>query len=123
MDELDILWQNIIEHQGETFYTMGRGKNHTGSVAFTYQVSQESGASGKHYSGRTVPGYGNELYIVSQSGEQRKNSISRSTVNLAYSKAHGAKGPKALGVPGAGSYLYPIFIRLGYISSDQSTVE
>lgn len=31
------------------------------------------------------------------------------------------KGPKALGIHGAGSYLYPIFIRFGIITAERSS--
>jgi len=53
---------------------------------------------------------------IESGGETRKKSISRSTVELGYRRAREmgvVKGPKALGIPGAGSYLYPIFLRLG----------
>jgi hypothetical protein len=69
-----------------------------------------------------VDGYGNELWII-QNGEKKK-SISRSTVELAYSRAKEmngiVKGPKALGIPGAGSYLYPIFVKIGVIKNGET---
>jgi hypothetical protein len=74
-------------------------------------VSKSGGAGGKHYDGQNVDCYGNEIWI-----EGKEKSISRSSVDLAYKKARElgvVKGPKALGIPGAGSYLYPIFLRLG----------
>ena len=56
------------------------------------------------------------MWII-RSGEKKRKSISRSTVELAYTKAMEGeiKGPKALGVPGAGSYLYLVFLRIGVI--------
>lgn len=51
---------------------------------------------------------GNEIFV-----DRKDKSITRATVNLAYSRAAALEGkvsgPKALGVFGA-SYLYPIFI-------------
>lgn len=48
--------------------------------------------------------------------------ISRSTVDLGYRRAvelmntaGEVRGPKKLGIPGAGSYLYPMLIRFGVI--------
>ena len=122
MDQTDILWKKIVYSEGTPFHTLGRGRNHAGSVEFTYRVSREAGAAGKHYTGESIPGYGNELWIITESGEQKK-SISRSTVNLAFSRAERAKGPKALGVPGAGSYLYPIFISFGIIPFAENQTE
>ncbi|MFA6664677.1 MAG: hypothetical protein WCS21_10265, partial [Lachnospiraceae bacterium] len=72
------------------------------------------------YSGESVEGYGNELWI-STGGMEKKKSISRSTVELGYKRALEldglVPGPKALGLPGAGSYVFPILIRLGVIKS------
>lgn len=110
------LWQKIIEHEGETFTTSGRGARP--GVSFTYSISHPSTAGGHHYAGESVEGYGNELWII-KNGQRAEKSISRSTVDLALKKVqelNGAvKGPKALGIPGAGSYLYPMLIRFGVI--------
>ena len=110
------LWQKIIEHEGEMFTTSGRGVRP--GVSFTYSISHPSAAGGRHYAGESVEGYGNELWII-KNGQRAEKSISRSTVDLALKKAqelNGAvKGPKALGIPGAGSYLYPMLIRFGVI--------
>lgn len=57
----------------------------------------------------------NEIWITVNS-EKREKSISRSTVELGYKKAREmgvVRGPKALGLPGAGSYLWPVLVRLG----------
>lgn len=110
------LWKAVILFEGYVFSTAGRGKDKTGSVKFKYTVSRSGGASGRHYDGEAVPGFGNEIFITS-GGEQLKKSISRSTVDLALKKAQEKQisGPKALGLPGAGSYLYPILVRFGMI--------
>lgn len=115
------LWKKIIEHKGETFTTSGRGLR-TG-VASTYEISHPITAGGRHYKGEEVPGFGNELWII-RDGQRAEKSISRSTVDLAYQRAmevDGAvPGPKALGIPGAGSYLFPIFIRFGIIKQGEA---
>ena len=83
-------------------------------------VSRSSGAGGRHYSGESVDGYGNEIWII-VNGEKREKSVSRSTVELGYKKAQElgiVKGPKALGLPGAGSYLWPVLIRLGVCAAE-----
>lgn len=118
-DENLWLWKAVIAFEGYVFQTAGRGQNHTGAVKFRYEVSRDTGAGGRHYKGVDVPGYGNELWIVTSSGVRKEKSISRSTVDLAYRNARGlteVKGPKALGIPGAGSYIYPMLIRFGVIA-------
>ena len=66
--------------------------------------------------GESIEGYGNEMWI-----DGKEKSISRSTIERAMKTAlkMGGKvpGPKALNVPGAHSYLYPIFVRFGVIES------
>ena len=111
------LWRCVVAFEGYPFSTAGRGKDKTGAVKFKYTVSRSGGAGGRHYDGENVEGYGNELFITS-GGEQLKKSISRSTVDLALKKAQEKQisGPKALGLPGAGSYLYPMLMRFGVIS-------
>jgi hypothetical protein len=49
----------------------------------------------------------------------KEKSISRSTVERAFQTVleNEITGPKALNVPGAHSYLYPIFVRFGVIES------
>ena len=108
----------IICFKGIEFTTSGRG-NRPG-VKFTYEVSEAGGAGGKHYAGQNVEGYGNEMWITTLPDKVRKEkSISRSTVDLALKNAceKEIKEPKALGIPGAGSYLYPMFVRFGVITS------
>lgn len=113
------LWRCVIAFEGYPFQTSGRGVKP--GVKFKYTVSRSAGAGGRHYEGESVDGYGNEIFITS-GGEQLKKSISRSTVDLALRKAKDAdgkvKGPKALGLPGSGSYLYPMLIRFCVIRSD-----
>ena len=117
-DQTLYLWRTIIAFQGYPFTTSGRGSRP--GIKFTYEVSKSGSAGGRHYQGETVEGYGNELFILrkGESGvEEKKKSISRSTVDLALRTALEKEitGPKALGIPGAGSYLYPMFIRFGVI--------
>ena len=112
------LWKAIIAFQSYPFTTSGRS-NRAGTK-FTYEVSEEGNAGGRHYNGEQVEGYGNEMWITTLPDKVRKEkSISRSTVDLALRTAmeKEIKGPKALGIPGAGSYLYPMFVRFGVITS------
>lgn len=120
-NESVFLWRCVVAFEGYPFSTAGRGKDKTGAVKFKYQVSRSGGAGDRHYDGENVEGYGNEIFITS-GGEQLKKSISRSTVDLALRTAleKEIKGPKALGIPGAGSYLYPMFIRFGVINNNSS---
>ncbi len=120
-DELDYLWKCVVAFSDYPFATSGRGKDRTGSVKFRYEVSRETGNSGRKYSGASVDGYGNEIWLLID-GKRKEKSISRSTVDLSYK--NGLKlmntegyvsGPKALGIPGAGSYLYPVLLRFGVI--------
>lgn len=108
------LWKCIIAFENNTFTTSGRG-NRPG-IMFTYTVTKTAGAGGRHYDGSVVPGYGNEIRI-----EGKTKSISRSTVELGYQKVQEmegiVKGPRSLGVPGAGSYLYSLFLRFGLIKN------
>lgn len=108
-DESLYLWKAIIAFEDFPFQTSGRGSRE--GVRFKYAVSRAGSAAGHHYPGSSVEGYGNEIWI-----EGKEKSISRSTVKLGYRKARElgvVKGPKALGLPGSGSYLYPVFLRLG----------
>lgn len=113
------LWKTVVAFQGYPFHTSGRGSRE--GVKFTYEVSQASSGGGRHYSGDQVVGFGNEMWII-KNGQKSEKSISRSTVDLALKNAREKeiKGPKALGIPGAGSYLYPMFIRFGVINNNSS---
>ena len=121
MDSPDVevwLWKAIIAFEGYPFRTSGRGSRE--GTKFKYEMSREPGKSGRHYNGENVDGYGNELWIIVD-GVEREKSISRSTVELGYKKAREmgiVRGPKALGLPGAGSYLWPVLIRLGACTAE-----
>lgn len=117
------LWKKIIEMEGVQFTTSGRGSRP--GVQFTYTISRTpSTGGGRRYTGESIDGYGNELWIMNADGSRKDKSISRSTVELAYSKAiemNGkVSGPKKLGIPGGGSYLYPIFVKLGIIENGEA---
>lgn len=103
-----LLWRCVVIFQNYPFSTSGR--NGKGSVEFTYTVSK-SGRGGRHYEGESVPGFGNEIWIVID-GVKKEKSISRSSVDLAFQKylENDITGPKQLGVFGA-SYLLPLFQR------------
>lgn len=113
-DETEYLWKAIIAFQDYPFKTSGRGSSQ--GIRFKYSVSMVGGKGGRHYNGAPVEGYGNELWI-----EGKEKSICRSTVELGYRKAKEmgvVKGPKALGLPGSGSYLYPIMLRFGVCTAE-----
>ena len=108
------LWRCVIIFEGYPFSTSGRGTRL--GVEYTYQVSRKGGSGGKPYTGDSVQGYGNELWVV-MNGEKKEKSISRSTVELGFRKylevleKEGiVTGPKKLGVFGA-SYLLSLFQR------------
>ncbi len=119
-----MLWNAICAFENYPFKTSGRGSRE--GIKFRYTVSKsstggeaskESGSSGRRYEGEQVENFGNEMWVTAKKG---KKSISRSTVELAYQTAltNSITGPKSLGVPGAGSYLYPIFVRFGVITKE-----
>lgn len=114
-DESVWLWRCMIAFENYPFETVGRGGK--GGVKFKYNVSKSAGAGGHQYDGETVPGFGNELWVTT-GGEEKQKSIPRTTVDLALKKTREKEiaGPKALGVPGAGSYLYAMFVRFGLIN-------
>lgn len=117
------LWKCVVAFHGYPFTTSGRG-NRPG-VKFTYEVSKPTTGGGRRYEGEQVEGYGNELWITTLPDKVRKEkSISRSTVDLALRTALALEGfvsgPKKLNIPGAGSYLYPLFIRFGVINDNSS---
>lgn len=130
-----VLWNTVISFEDHCFITAGR-KNAAADggdqeerlrrIKFTYTVSRNPGKGGRHFEGPDVDGYGNELWIMKNGGEQKEKSISRSTVEcglrnaLRIMKNQGyVKGPKALGIPGAGSYLYAIFLNWGIIKDSE----
>ena len=118
------LWTCICLFQNYPFTTLGRGKNHTGATKFSYEVSVEGKAGGRHYEGENVDGFGNELWVTVE-GARKDKSISRSTVDLALknaleeqARAGFVSGPRKLGVPGSRSYLYAMFLRFGVITAE-----
>lgn len=115
------LWKTVVAFQAYPFTTSGRGSRE--GVKFTYEVSKSGSAGGRHYEGEQVEGYGNEMWII-KNGQKSEKSISRSTVDLALRTALTVQaqegfvsGPKKLNIPGAGSYLFPLFVRFGVITS------
>lgn len=129
------LWKAICLFQNYPFFTAGRkrkngeAESNRGSVPgkkYKYSVSKEGGAGGRHYEGEAVPGFGNEMWITTSDGEKKK-SISRSTVDRALhtviSLDGHVPGPRALGLPGAGSYLFPVFVRFGLITKSSGEGE
>lgn len=89
----ELLWDILLLFQDQVFYTAQ-------NLDFVYTIK------------------GNEMFI-----SRKGKSITRSTVNLAFQKALDLQkkglpvsGPKKLGCFGA-SYLYPVFIRTGIITS------
>lgn len=126
-DVLFYLWKAVIAFQEYSFTTSGRGSRP--GVKFSYQVSAPGGKGGRRYSGsESVDGFGNELFLIVD-GVRKEKSISRSTVDLSYRRAVDLmnaegeiRGPKKLGIPGAGSYLYSMLIRFGVIRPDSGTV-
>ena len=110
----EALWKTVIVFSGYPFTTSGRGTSP--GVEYTYQVSRKGGSGGRHYSGHSIPGYGNEIWL-NVNGEKKERSISRSSVELGFQKylevleeEGTVSGPKKLGVFGA-SYLLPLFQR------------
>ena len=99
------LWEKILEREGETFVTSGRGS--VPGVPFTYAIPEYK------MNGKTVKGA--ELRISS-----RSKTITRSTVMLAYRKALEmggiVKGPKSLGNIYRASYVFAILKELGEIN-------
>lgn len=109
LDEMEKLWITIIAFEDYPFKTSGRGSRP--GVKFKYSVTRSGRSGGRHYTGNSVDGFGNEIVV-----EGKEKSIPRSTVELGYKRAKEmgvVKGPKALAIPGSSSYLYPIFLRLG----------
>ncbi len=110
-----MLWRAVIAYADYPFQTYGR--KGVGGVKFKYNVSGPGGNSGRKYKGVSIDGYGNEMFV-----EGREKSISRSTVELAFftalriqEEAGCVSGPKKLKIPGSGSYIYSLFLRLGVI--------
>ena len=97
------LWDILITHQGKQFATCGRGA--LPGKQFTYRIK------------------GGEMFIST-----KEKSITKASVVMAYQKAlliqkqEGCvTGPKRIGTFGT-SYLYPIFLRLGFITRTPLTL-
>ncbi len=93
------LWQAVVEHQGEEFYTVS-------GLPFSYQLKRGRDGS-----------YNKELII-----NRRKESktLAWSSIMLAFESALGFRGevvprPKALGDIRGVSYIYPLLYRFGII--------
>lgn len=120
-DQRLALWKTICLFSGYPFRTSGRGTR--AGANFKYEVSKAPGNSGRRYEGENVEGFGNELWII-QNGEKKEKSISRSSVDYAFSivrEKGGAavSGPKQLKVYGS-SYVWAIFRRAGVIGVQSS---
>lgn len=99
--EEDYLWSTLVSLSGCIFRTSGRGSRP--GVRFKYEI-------------RVVDGrVSGEMRI-----DRKEKTITKATVLMAYRKVKGKTipGPKAIGAPGADSYLYPVFMRLGVITPD-----
>lgn len=122
-----LLWNAVVSYEGVVFQTSGRGSRP--GVEFTYTVSRtaDQKGGGRRYAGDSVDGYGNELWVTtapqSSDAQRLKKSISRSTVELGYTRAREMSGlvpgPKALGIPGAGSYVFSLLREFGVIREDE----
>ncbi len=111
------LWKAICLFQDYPFRTSARGSR--AGANFKYEVSKAPGNSGRRYEGENVEGFGNELWII-QNGEKKEKSISRSSVDYAFSIVQekgeaSVSGPKQLKIYGS-SYVRAIFRRLGLIN-------
>lgn len=108
------LWRCVCLFQGYPFVTSGKGSR--AGVKFKYEVSKSSSGGGRRYDGQSVEGYGNELWIISASGEKREKSITRSSVDYALKIARemDVTGPKQLKIYGA-SYVFSLFKRFGLV--------
>ena len=95
------LWETLLNLFGCIFRTSGRGSRP--GVKFKYEI-------------RVVDGrVSGEMRI-----DRKEKTITKATVLMAYRKVKGKviPGPKSIGAPGADSYLYPVFMRLGVITLD-----
>ena len=108
------LWKCVCLFQGYPFTASGRGSR--SGVKFKYIVSKGGAAGGQHYDGQSVEGYGNELWIISASGEKWEKSRTRSSVDYALKIAQemDVTGPKQLKIYGA-SYVFSLFKRFGLV--------
>lgn len=115
-DQQLALWRCVCLFSGYPFRISGRGTR--AGAKFKYIVSKAPGNSGRKYEGENVEGFGNELWII-QNGEKKEKSISRSSVDYAFSIVQekgvaSVTGPKQLKVYGS-SYVYSVFRRFGLV--------
>lgn len=86
--ELEQFWETLIQHQGETFYTVK-------GLEFRYRIA------------------GGELFV-----DRKAKSITKATVDKALNKVRTMPGeitgPKSLGVFGA-PYIWALLITLGIV--------
>ena len=108
------LWNCIKLYQNQPFKTLGRGKAHTGSTVFTYQLKVSS---------RT--GLETDELIISTRAAGK--TVTRSSVELALERFLAVqeekgyvKGPKSAGQIFGASYQYGMFIKWGVIKSAPS---
>ncbi len=95
----DELWQAVVEHQGEEFYTVS-------GLPFSYKLKK----------GRD--GFYNKELIISRRKESK--TLAWSSIMLAFENARKFRGeivprPKALGDIRGISYIYPLLCRFGII--------
>ena len=103
----DELWQAVVEHQGEEFYTVS-------GLPFSYQLKKGRDGS-----------YNRELII---SRRKESKTLAWSSVMLTYDNALKFRGevvprPKALGYIRGVSYIYPMFYRFGIIDVPEKVKE
>ena len=103
----DELWQAVVEHQGEEFYTVS-------GLPFSYQLKKGRDGS-----------YNRELII---SRRKESKTLAWSSIILAFDSALEHRGevvlrPKALGDIRGVSYIYPMFYRFGIIDVPEKVKE
>ncbi len=103
----DELWQAVVEHQGEEFFTVS-------GLPFSYQLKK--GRDGSF----------NKELIISRRKESK--TLAWSSIMLAFESALGFRGevvsrPKALGDIRGVSYIYPMFYRFGIIEVPEKEKE
>lgn len=112
------LWNCVCLFAGYPFVTTGRGGKGGAKFKYTVPSSEERRGGGRKYDGEDVEGFGNEIFIINSKGEKREKSITRSSVDYAFSivqeKGGEITGPKHLKIYGA-SYVYSLFVRFGLI--------
>jgi predicted transcriptional regulator len=108
-DELDCLWNAVIAFENYPFHTIGR--NGEERIKFSYCVCRNKAGHMR-----------NEIKIST-----KEKTVARATVEYGYKKAIEVQqkegyvgGSKRISTPGASSYLYPIFIRLGIITTQKA---